>query len=311
MRSHHSRDAATRRSATVLALFAITACAPDSSVAPRVESDVTATLSRQTTTKGRILFHVESDFVTRLYSMNDDGTNILAISDGVAEVSGASWAPDGKRIIVSATVDAAVVQFAVHSMNQDGSKITTLTTPPVGCNDLFPVSIAKQIAFVRQCGADMILVIMNADGTGLSALATGLDRPLIGASTKANQVAYSKGGDIWVVSVGTGMHTNLSNTPTLSEFQPVFSPSGKRIAFVRDDATGARRIFTMDADGAMLTLIATDAVSPVWSPDGKRLAYSDRSDGVADIVVTNADGTVVTNVTGTSIIAESPVAWAP
>ncbi len=51
--------------------------------------------------------------------------------------------------------------------------------------------------------------------------------------------------DIWVVNPdGTGL-TNLTNTPDVAEFDPVWSPDGSRISFTRD-----ADIWVMNADGS-------------------------------------------------------------
>jgi len=62
-------------------------------------------------------------------------------------------------------------------------------------------------------------------------------------------------------------------------FNPVYSPDGTRIAFVR-----ATQIWTMNADGTnpqqVTTAVGMDDGSPAWSPDGSTLAFARlRSDG--------------------------------
>ena len=90
-----------------------------------------------------------------------------------------------------------------------------------------------------------------------------------------------------------GNQTNLTND-VAEDTDPVWSPDGTRIAFVKA-AEGHRNIFVMDADGtdqvnltpgADTTGQANAGVAPTWSPDGTRIAYTYQG----DIWVMNADG---------------------
>ncbi len=58
--------------------------------------------------------------------------------------------------------------------------------------------------------------------------------------------------------------------------QPVWSPDGRQLAFVRA-AKGKPQVFVLPLDGGeawQLTTLATGASSPIWSPDGKQLLFS-------------------------------------
>jgi TolB protein len=309
MRSHFSRAASSRRVAYALTTIAIAACGSDSPVAPASTRGPSAPLSsRQATTSSRILFLRQTGTTNLLYSMDDDGANVYSPSAAFASVSFASWAPDGKRIVLSAWMTGQATGRALFSMNQDGTEISSLTTPPSGCSDGYPASLGKQIVFVRACSVGATLIIMNADGTGLTPLVEGVDDGRIGTSPKGTEVVYAKGEDIWLLNVATGGRTNLTNTPGFFEFDPAFSPSGKRIAFTRGEQ-GNLRIFTMERDGTLQTLVAIAARAPVWSPDGKRIAFTGQSFDALEVYVANADGTGVTNLTGTPSITEEPTAW--
>ncbi|HEV8217188.1 MAG TPA: hypothetical protein VGP95_15175, partial [Gemmatimonadaceae bacterium] len=61
------------------------------------------------------------------------------------------------------------------------------------------------------------------------------------------------------------------------DFSPAWSPDGKQIAFVREDASDpAGEIYVMNADGSAatrLTFSPGNDLSPTWSKDGKRIAF--------------------------------------
>ena len=118
----------------------------------------------------------------------------------------------------------------------------------------------KQIAFASDADGDPEIVLMNADGTGI---------------------------------------TQLTNNRGVADFGPAWSPDGKQIAFT-SDRDGNGEIYVMNVDGTGVTRLTNNAAFdflPVWSPDGKQLAFVSNRNGYFHIYIMNADGTGVTQVT--------------
>lgn len=121
-------------------------------------------------------------------------------------------------------------------------------------------------------------------------------------SAETNKIAYASGNAIYKMNANGSDVQQLTFTEYgQKDFSPVWSPDGTKIAFVRSISTQEEmpppsgggwgwvgggdpiyytvtsyRIYTMDYDGANLTLIGKSASfinDLTWSPDGTQLAY--------------------------------------
>ncbi|MFP3896222.1 MAG: hypothetical protein ACLFV5_05215 [Anaerolineales bacterium] len=99
---------------------------------------------------------------------------------------------------------------------------------------------------------------------------------------------------------------------SVDDTAPVWSPDGRRIAFVsRRD--GNREIYVMNADGneqLNLTRNATADWTPAWSPDGEQLAFASFRDGNWEIYVMDANGENQRRLTYNGAADYSPT-WSP
>jgi Tol biopolymer transport system component len=127
-------------------------------------------------------------------------------------------------------------------------------------------------------------------------------------------VSSSKDGnwDIYLVQPGTGETKNLTRHKA-SDTEPIWSPDGKRIAFV-SDRDGTADIWMMNADGTKpkpLTNKQGACSNLRWSPDGSRIAFVSPNKANRDQVFTVevAKGTVKQITTLTSPSRQP--AWSP
>ncbi len=103
--------------------------------------------------------------------------------------------------------------------------------------------------------------------------------------------------------------------------QPVWSPDGRRIAFV-STRDGNAEVFVVDADGSDLVQVTDTATtpdgaevrndSPAWSPDGRTLAFtSNRDDPEGEVYRVAADGTRLQRLTTNPFVTDNAPAWSP
>ena len=116
---------------------------------------------------------------------------------------------------------------------------------------------------------------MNPDGSGQVPLTTNRFDTAPEWSADGSRLVFESEGDIFVINAdGTG-RTNLTNSPTIDDGSPTWSPDGQFIAFasVRQNSD----IYAINADGSggevQLTTDTRYDDFPAWSPDGSTIAF--------------------------------------
>jgi Tol biopolymer transport system component len=160
--------------------------------------------------------------------------------------------------------------------------------------------------------------VMNADGSGQRALASGT---AFSWSPDGSAIAFLALGngvlDLRVVKRdGSGLRTLVSGVEYAS---PTWSPDSNQLAFSSTDlarrSSTATAIYVVNADGTGLARLTSprqnvEDIEPAWSPDGTQIAFE--RDNFADdrfrfsVIVMNADGTSQRVLTPKSIAAYTP-----
>ena len=102
-----------------------------------------------------------------------------------------------------------------------------------------------------------------------------------------NQIVFSHGGDLWIVSSSGGQARRLTTSDGLELF-PRFSPDGKKIAFT-GEYDGDQDVYVMDAAGgepkrlsyhpgvrATSERMGPESIVMGWTVDGSRILYRSR-----------------------------------
>ena len=134
-----------------------------------------AAASKQSSTSGRILYARQGVLTINsdIYSMDDDGNNVIQLTATTEFEIDPSWAPDGKRVIY-ASAPFGTFDYAICIMNADGTGNTRLTNPTSDQFDLQPQALGKRIVFRRfDPSTGAVFWTMNEDGSDLTQLTSG------------------------------------------------------------------------------------------------------------------------------------------
>lgn len=127
-------------------------------------------------------------------------------------------------------------------------------------------------------------------------------------SPDRSEIAFASGGDLWTVPASGGEARLLVSHPA-TESRPLYSPDGKRLAFV-SNRTGNGDLYVLTlASGELRRLTFDDASEQLdaWSRDGRWIYFSSTSKDIAgmnDVHRVSAEGGTPQTVTGDRYASE-------
>ena len=200
--------------------------------------------------------------------------------------AGPAWSPDGQYIAFECYYSRGGYDdvypedgYEICIAKSDGTEYRRLTTNDR--KDAHPVwsPDGKRIAFESggfegKVYANKIMLI-KPDGSDLVELVAGQGSPVW--SLDGGHIAYRDiAGNAAVIDVHGGKPVSLSTAGARGDdFQLVWSPDGKRIAFM-SNRDGHDEIYVTNAGGTGETQLTYDPLpksQPVWSPNGEHVAF--------------------------------------
>jgi TolB protein len=257
-------------------------------------------------TNGKIAFVSSRGNNDEIDTMDADGSGLKQLTSGPGDFD-PDWSPDGTQIVF-------VRRAAIFVMEADGSNQRQLTQSAIGRYPTWSPDGTK-IAFSNGClgCASSVVYVVNADGTDQRIISRGGAEPAW--SPDGSKLAVSSNNlTIDLVNADGSDRTALTAPPKFDavDTDPAWSPDGSKIAFTRWTGCDFNdcydpEIWTVNADGTQPTYLGVYGNSLKWSPDGKKLIFSNNG----DILLMNADGSGLTNITNSKEVREYEPSWQP
>jgi Tol biopolymer transport system component len=206
----------------------------------------------------------DGDWDIYALSMADAGqedaeNDLLRLTDLPGEEHGASWSPDGSRIVF----------WSEYAGNRD-IYVVSVSEASSGASEEVPTRLTEHPGLDTDPD-------WSPDG---SRIAFSSDRD-------GNEEIYVMELEAGQPGTGTGALTRLTDNPA-RDTAPVWSPDGSLIAFESDRA-GNVDIYVVSPDGSSaakpLTSDSTHDRNAAWSPDGRYVAYQSGREWHEDICV--------------------------
>ena len=273
--------------------------------------------------KGQIVYERGQD----IWIVNADGTGERNLTNHPARDFEPAISPDGTRIAFMSNRTGSIQFF---NMGADGTNVRKL---PLGGDGKAPRGVAwsprgnqllvglNETELTDWDNLREALFIWSADGSTRTQITEWGD--FVTSSWHPNLPIIITSGnssrDLWEVNLNTGERLRMAETPDVWEYNPRFSPDGKKVCFSKgpvskgsgfpegrdDDFDIVVADYTPGSSGVAGTISNQQKISKSgavdlnasWSPDGSQLVFSSDRSGADQLYIVNANGTNLRQIT--------------
>jgi hypothetical protein len=234
--------------------------------------------------------------------MYPDGSGVTTISTSGTQNLLWDWSPNGTRMLFSSQRGSPAVT-QLYGINADGTAESLIPRLPAGENSQGAYSPDGQWIIFRNLNAGVGNLYILRLSSGAARNITGntdaaIDYTTPDWSPNGSQVVFvsNRDGspDIYILTITNGIQPTptplpapdrWSNTPTLNESWPRYSPDGGTLLFAGFNTAGSRwDVFSapLSDPGSLTNWTGSDPqdnFQPAWSRDGSRIVYTSTREG--------------------------------
>jgi TolB protein len=207
-----------------------------------------------------------------LYNLNNHSNTLLGKFKGMSFAP--RFAPDGKKVILSATLDGNSEIYELDT--KTGRKIRLTFDSAIDTSPSYSPD-GKRIVFNSDRGGSRQLYVMNRDGSNVHRISYGYGNYTTPVwSPRGDLIAFTKSyrGKFHIGVMYTDGSGERVLTESFLDEGPTWSPNGRVIQFTRQfpykaqSTKGISYIYSIDLTGynEHKTRTTTDASDPAWSP---------------------------------------------
>jgi len=269
--------------------------------------------------EGQILVVSDRDGDSEIFLLSPKNGEMSRLTNNESQDFSPHWSPDGKKIIYLSN-ESGLLQ--VNQMDLDEQTIRQMTYessvegPPLWSPD------GQRFVFTADIEGNLEIFWMDTDGGEPTRVTDNALTERLGDWSPDGQwlVFYN---DEPTEDIGLWLRNpdgvNLIRLTKGTDSQPVFSPDGRRIAFVRAHQGNADIYVLKRADdgtwrdpveSSRLTQEVEKDFYPVWSQDGKSMIFVTFRDGNGEVYLMRADGARQQRLTNNTAQDGNPV-WSP